>query len=104
MRLSKTTTAKTTKTSKGKKAKNAFLLLEGMVKKVSACPFRQRLCVVPSGTARKGFLIIRVCDSAIVAWARLKGHATEAMEELEKMEGELRESTVRKLRERLAEL
>ncbi len=70
-------------TSKGRKATFLVLELNGVRQKVTACPYRQRLCVVGNQGARKGYYILRVPDGALVAWARLKGHATTAMEEME---------------------
>ncbi len=69
--------------SKGRKATFLVLELEGQMQKVTACPYRQRLCIVSNKGARKGYYILRVPDGALVAWARLKGHATAAMEEME---------------------
>lgn len=75
-------TKKTSRKS-SKKPKFVELELDGEVQRVTACPHRQRLCVVKNSGARGGYLILRCSDSALVAWARLKGHACDALEQLE---------------------
>ncbi len=105
-------TKKATKTSRktgGKKAKIWPVVFCGEEQKLCTCPHRKRLVVVKNEEgARKGFFIRRAEDGALVCWARLKGHATEAMEKLEDLldlcGGKLQEKTVRHFRHELSEL
>lgn len=100
---------KPTQTSKGgKKPKMWDVVFKGEPTRMVACPHRCRLVVVKNENERKGFLILRAEDGALVCWARLKGDATGVMALLEDIldvsKGELQEKTVLYYRKHLAEL
>lgn len=91
----------------GKKPKAVDLLLAGDLTTVTACPHRRRLCVIKNPGKRKGYLLLRCSDAKLVAWARLKGHACDALERLEELldvspGAKLQEKTVRFVRQQLS--
>lgn len=90
----------------GKKPKEWDAELAGVPQRLCVCPHRKRLCVVKNPGERKGWLLLQCSDAALVAWARLKGHACDAMEQLEVLldHGPLEENTVHNLRRQLGEL
>lgn len=103
---------KTTKTSSratgGKKPKMWPVEFCGVEQKMFCCPHRKRLVVVTNEGMRKGFLILRSEDGALVSWARLKVHAATALEQLEDVldtcRGVLQEKTVWYTRRQLSVL
>ncbi len=92
----------------GKKPKEWDAELNGVKMRLHVCPHRRRLCVVKNPGERKGYLLLRCEDGMLVAWARLKGHASDAMEELEESLDHRKmldnENYIIKLRRALAEM
>lgn len=89
--------------SGGKKAKMWEAELKGVPQLLCVCPHKRRLCVIKNVGLLRGWLIVQCSDGFLVSWARLKGHATDAMEQLEELDT-LSESAVVNIRRQLGEL